>query len=815
MRTVLLLVGLGLAAARVASGATTIYIQNNTPFEFGLDVRQTGAPLASDQWQRGDASLAPGRRSAVLRFNRDSGITSGERFYFTTRVTRGGTEVRLLQQLLGQTINSHMWHSLSGPGFTHPWIDDRGMHGTNVAFDGVPMRVMYRAYFTGTDDDIEYILQYDYPQPEASANSFSVLAYNIFMRPTGLFKNGQAIRTGLLPAALKGYDAIVFSEAADDDIRARLLQLLHAEYPNATRIVGQDSGVKQDGGVIIVSRWPIEYERQKTFGSVCSGTDCGGDKGVNYARILKNGRRYHVFGSHTQATGAPDEVKVRKLAGEADPIANDRASRAQQFRIIKQFIDEQQISADEPVFIAGDLNVDRLSAPAEYQQMLQILAAQHPEPSGFPYSWDQTTNTMLAGPAAEYLDYVLWSTQHRHPTTSSNEVRLLRTAQDWKEFGWEKSMWDLSDHYPVHGYFLFEQLIGQFPTWTVDSQYLYVVRASGALQHYMHEIKRDSTRPPRNPAFTTRAKAGAAVMVRQPQSRPSGASGGLVALDPNLRAKATTVTPSSSAYLTSVSKAVEEMTVQPVYLPGPPWFSHRLHGPMAMGNGWQNFRQIIPGTYVHRPGSPPQFSILGLTQSGQFKWYQHQRTSDNGATAAWRGPVDIPASWNWNDYARLFGGGDGVIYGISPQGALAWHRLDESTSPARWLGPMVVANGWGNLLHAFSGGSLTDGTGVLYAVTSDGRLHWHLHPGLLTGAPGISKQAVVSSGWENYSKVFSPGDGHIYALNQAGTLVWTKHEGLGTGAPDWREAVPVSSGMQDAMQLLPLLWGKPSYPVVK
>jgi hypothetical protein len=356
----------------------------------------------------------------------------------------------------------------------------------------------------------------------------------------------------------------------------------------------------------------------------------------------------------------------------------------------------------------------------------------------------------------------------------------------------------------------------RFPTFTVDAQYVYVVRANGDLQHYMHEIKTDSTRP-RDSLYTTRAKAGTAVMVQGIQPKPSsGAVTSVVGIEPNLRAKGTAVAPSASPYLSSAPKAIESATVQPVYLPGPPYFSHKVHGPSPVGNGWQNFRQIVPGTYAYRPGSSPQFSLLGLTQSGQFKLYQHLRSLDNTAAAAIRGPVDVPASWNWNDYLRLFGGGDGVVYAISHQGALIWHRLDESSSPARWLGPVVVANGgWANLRHAFSGGVLADGSAILYAITSGGALFWHRHPGFLTGAPGVSAQAQVGSGWADYDRVFSPGDGHIYALNQSGTLLWTKHEGFTTGAPNWREAVPIASALQNSLQIIPLLWGKPSYPIVK
>ncbi len=43
------------------------------------------------------------------------------------------------------------------------------------------------------------------------ANSFNVLAYNIYMRPAGLFADDQAARDAVLPSKLRGFDIIVFS----------------------------------------------------------------------------------------------------------------------------------------------------------------------------------------------------------------------------------------------------------------------------------------------------------------------------------------------------------------------------------------------------------------------------------------------------------------------------------------------------------------------------------------------------------------------------------------------------------------------------
>ncbi|MGI9332159.1 MAG: sphingomyelin phosphodiesterase [Gammaproteobacteria bacterium] len=262
------------------------------------------------------------------------------------------------------------------------------------------------------------------------SNSFNVLAYNIFMRPRTLFHNDQSDRAAVLPSKLRGFDAIVFSEAFDDGVRGDLLKALRAEYPWQTKVLGSDRVFEQDGGVVIVSRWPITHVAERRFRDVCTGSDCKADKGVLYARIRKHGRTFHVFGSHTQA-------------GDG---GTHRDKRAQQFRIIKRFIDDLRLAHWEPVFVAGDLNVDRYSG-SEYRTMLETLDASFPRPLGHPYTVDSTTNDRSNG--RSYLDYVLVSMRHAQPIEALIETLRPRSP---RPFGGD---YDLSDHYPVFGHFMF------------------------------------------------------------------------------------------------------------------------------------------------------------------------------------------------------------------------------------------------------------------------------------------------------------------------------------------------------------------------
>jgi endonuclease/exonuclease/phosphatase family metal-dependent hydrolase len=199
--------------------------------------------------------------------------------------------------------------------------------------------------------------------------TLSVLAYNVYLRPTSLFVNGQGQRAERLPRQIwDEYDVVIFSEAFDDGARKTLLRGTAGAYLFTSRILGNDRGFEQDGGVVMVSRWPIVAQDQRTFASVCDGTDCQADKGVLYASIQKKGHRYHLFGSHTQAGSGTEQRKVDV--------------RRRQFEMIRDFIAAQNIPAGEPVIIAGDLNVDKVAHAAECAAMLQTLDATHPAQVG-------------------------------------------------------------------------------------------------------------------------------------------------------------------------------------------------------------------------------------------------------------------------------------------------------------------------------------------------------------------------------------------------------------------------------------------------
>lgn len=411
-----------------------IYLTNNTDQPLTLDIEQTGSALVKGEhwWQLAD-TVPPYATVRFLETNRDTGIKWGKTYYYNTRVTAPDGSSALLQQKLTGTWNfSDIWHGVE----QSPWYDDRGLYSVRQSFAGKPATVAFKAESARVNgDDFYYVIHPDPQYPDiGSSNELNVLAYNVWALLPGLVSKDVSERLTEISKQLAGFDVIVFSELFENSRRADFLDRIRAEYPYQTRVVDR-SGAIEDGGVLIVSRWPIEYEAQMTYSS-CDADDCMAAKGVMYARVNKGGQKYHVFGSHTQAWTA----------------AENQATRSHQFHEMKNFIDQQAIPAAEAVIIAGDLNVDKTNFPAEYQAMLNTLNASEVAQveNSYGYTADSRINPWSSG-RPEFLDYVLVSNVHLQPLAASSKVRIPRSiaASVFTQY-------DLSDHFAIQASLSFD-----------------------------------------------------------------------------------------------------------------------------------------------------------------------------------------------------------------------------------------------------------------------------------------------------------------------------------------------------------------------
>ncbi|MFE7481044.1 sphingomyelin phosphodiesterase [Streptomyces sp. NPDC012600] len=291
----------------------------------------------------------------------------------------------------------------------------------------------------------------------ADTPSLRVLSYNAFLFSKSLYPNwGQDHRAAEIPKTsfFRGNDVVVIQEAFDNGASDALLRNSAAQYPYQTPVVGRSKSgwdatggsysatTPEDGGVTILSKWPIVRKEQYVYKDAC-GADWWSNKGFAYTVLNVNGTRVHVVGTHAQSTDPGCS------AGEAARM------RSRQFKAMDAFLDAKKIPASEQVIVAGDFNVDGHSA--EYASFLKDADLAAPDTkTGHIYSFDTRDNSIASerypNDPREDLDHVLHRAGHAKPAGWNNDVIKERSAP-WTVSSWGKNYTytNLSDHYPVIG----------------------------------------------------------------------------------------------------------------------------------------------------------------------------------------------------------------------------------------------------------------------------------------------------------------------------------------------------------------------------
>ncbi|WP_206050638.1 hypothetical protein [Nocardioides speluncae] len=169
-----------------------------------------------------------------------------------------------------------------------------------------------------------------------------VLASNVMLLPELIGGLSNGTRAGLLASApyLEGYDVVVLSEMFDNGPSTTIKTGLSDRYPHQTPVLGRSTSgwddtqgafswlTPEDGGVTILSKWPIRRQVQYVYKKGC-GADWFSNKGFVYAVLDVGGQKVHVVGTHAQAEDS--------LCGDAAAV------RASQFAELNAFLDAQDI----------------------------------------------------------------------------------------------------------------------------------------------------------------------------------------------------------------------------------------------------------------------------------------------------------------------------------------------------------------------------------------------------------------------------------------------------------------------------------------
>ncbi|GHB31718.1 hypothetical protein GCM10010331_18010 [Streptomyces xanthochromogenes] len=330
------------------------------------------------------------------------------------------------------------------------------------------------------------------PAPDAmthdSPDTLRVVNYNAMLLSKWMtldnsqFANQDRVRAMLDNGFLDGQDVVVLEELFNVDTSKQLLDGLYEKgYRYQTRVVGAskwsgthgrdwdaehiNGGGLENGGVAVVSRYPIDVAEQQVFAKGCAA-DKHAQKGFAYAKINKGGQVFHVVGTHPQATDSG--CGTRKDAA---------AVRATQFKEIDGFLSGKEqrgeAGSTEPVLLVGDFNVDR--ATSEYREMLTQLHATDGRRSGEPHSFDPKNNELARirypDDPPEDLDFALQRQGHAQLREWAGEVVRPRAGSVLTVEGRtgpggifvKDQVRDLSDHYALAASGRFPKPVGQ--TW--------------------------------------------------------------------------------------------------------------------------------------------------------------------------------------------------------------------------------------------------------------------------------------------------------------------------------------------------------------
>ncbi|OAJ94923.1 sphingomyelin phosphodiesterase [Vibrio bivalvicida] len=425
--------------AMMASSAfadTDVYLTNNSPQSLTIQVSHDGTDQLKygEEWQQHVETLGPWETKQVMSFNRWEGVKSGKTYRFNTVVSNPvGESVTLNQVMKGHWYNSTIEYGVSASDVALSLKDDRNIHRYNsLSFGQRSAELAFKSAKTARYDDLYYTItpQKVEEQVENDENTLKIMTYNIWALP--VIASHISDRYDLIPDHVKGYDVLALQEVFASG-REAFLRELAKEYPYQTKMLDKEGVNIYDGGVMIVSRYPIVNQAQYVFPD-CTGTDCFADKGVNYAEVIKGGKAYHVFATHTASF-------------DTDTA---RDYRQRQFKQIRQLATSLNIPNTETVVYSGDFNVNKLKFPGDYQQMIANLSAIEPTYSGYTAStFDPRINdfageAMSGGENVEYLDYVMVSNEYQVKSHNDNRVDVPRSTGErlWKHY-------NLSDHFPV------------------------------------------------------------------------------------------------------------------------------------------------------------------------------------------------------------------------------------------------------------------------------------------------------------------------------------------------------------------------------
>ena len=472
--------------------------------------------LATDAYTAYSGTAKPYQRVELFRVCYDHHITWGDSyklqtdFHDTKNSSKSPSSISISTMLHGDMIGS----SITGAGFN---LTDSGSSTYQSLFPSKPdpssypydvqlkskeklsvfgeinltlygAAIKHGVSSIQSTDEINYVLDMPRSRYERTdnINNLTILTYNTqiwpsvievanFLGISNMRLNEPDKRVKLIPTRLKNYDVVVAEELMDPSRTQTFINAMNnAGYPYHYGPIGKGRLLplppQLSGGAIIFSHWPINIktEKQQAFGNYCNGIDCYSSKGVLYAQITKTNKNktqskvYNIFAAHMQAIEQGDDPKTKNADIEA---------RDQQFSLVNEFIDNQNIPSTQPAIMVGDLNVNYQDCYGkkqceEYLKTIGLInhgyalwSSENPawgNISILSYGGDPTKNLMNTDSDQEMDDYIFPIGNYEQPKSQASDIRIIRGSDVAQMYDGGRLLLpkapyaelDLSDHFP-------------------------------------------------------------------------------------------------------------------------------------------------------------------------------------------------------------------------------------------------------------------------------------------------------------------------------------------------------------------------------
>ena len=176
--------------------------------------------------------------------------------------------------------------------------------------------------------------------------------------------------------------------------------------------------------------------------------------------------------------------------------------------------------------------------------------------------------------------------------------------------------------------------------------------------------------------------------------------------------------------------------------------------PVTVGTGWQVFSQVLVDTTGQ---------MLAFRPDGTCAWYQRMTSSATTGAGSWAKGSGTIVGRGFDRFPRLFGGFDGVVYGVDATGDLYRYRYGNGGWASNGIGRKIGV-GWKEFTHLFA-----DPAGIIYGIRQGGELYWWRFLGGDTGSGWANNGSAIGLGgdwydFENLSLCSNTG-GTIYGVN--------------------------------------------------